>query len=93
MKNKIEDLRDHLFATLEALRDPDKPMEIERARAIADVAQVVVNSAKVEVDHMKLSNSSGSGFIPQAPRAPGLTAPEGVPQPRLVQGRAQSGSK
>ena len=49
MKNKMTDLRDHLFATLEALQDPDKPMEIERAKAIADVAKVLVDSAKVEV--------------------------------------------
>ena len=26
MKNKMTDLRDHLFETLEALKDPDKPM-------------------------------------------------------------------
>jgi len=49
MKNKIQDLRDHLFATLEQLRDEDKPMDLARAKAIADVAQVIVNSATVEV--------------------------------------------
>lgn len=47
-KNKIEDLRNHLFATLEALQDEDDPMEVERAKTIADVAQVIVNSAKIE---------------------------------------------
>lgn len=50
MKNRIEDLRNHLFATLEALQDADKPMDIERAKTIAGVAQVLINSAKVEVD-------------------------------------------
>lgn len=50
-KNKIEDLRNHLFEALEALKDPDKPMEVERAKAIADVARVIVDSAKVEVDY------------------------------------------
>ena len=49
MKNKIQDLRDHLFATLEALQDKDEPMDIDRARAVADVAKVIVDSAKVEV--------------------------------------------
>ena len=34
MKNKMTDLRNHLFATLEALQDTDNPMEIERAKAI-----------------------------------------------------------
>ena len=33
MKNKIDDLRNHLFATLEALQDEDNPMELERANA------------------------------------------------------------
>lgn len=36
MKNRMVDLRNHLFATLEALQDEDKPMELDRAKAIAD---------------------------------------------------------
>lgn len=66
MKNKIEDLRNHLFATLEALQDEDKPMEVERAKTIADVAQVIVNSAKIEVDFIRATGrSQGTGFIPE----------------------------
>lgn len=65
MKNKIDDLRNHLFAALEALADEDKPMEIERAKAISDVAQTIINSAKVEVDYMKqVGGRTVSGFIP-----------------------------
>ncbi len=65
-KNKIEDLRNHLFATLEALQDEEKPMEIERAKTIADVAQVIVNSAKIEVDFIRATGiSQGTGFIPE----------------------------
>ncbi|MEH6415907.1 hypothetical protein [Pseudomonas sp. CGJS7] len=65
MKNKIEDLRNHLFAVIEGLSDPDNPMEIERAIAIANVAQVLINSAKVEVEFMRVTDSvRGSGFIP-----------------------------
>lgn len=78
MKNKIEDLRNHLFATLEDLRDNDKPMDIERAKAIAQVGQVIVDSAKAENDFIKLTGSTGSGFIEKQdkPQLPG--------QPRLV---------
>lgn len=66
MRNKIEDLRNHLFATLEALQDEEKPMEIERAKSIADVAQVIVNSAKIEVDFIRATGrSAGTGFIPE----------------------------
>lgn len=65
MKNKIEDLRNHLFETLEALKDPDKPMEIDRARAVADVAKVIVDSARVEVDMIKATGAAtGTGFVP-----------------------------
>ena len=68
-KNKIDDLRDHLFATLEALRDDDKPMEIERARAVADVARTIIESAKVEVDMLKVTGGTRStGFIPEESR-------------------------
>lgn len=72
MKNKMEDLRNHLFAALEGLSDAEKPMELERARAIADVAQVVINSAKVEVEYLKLHDGRlpGTGFIPLAPTEP-----------------------
>jgi hypothetical protein len=52
VKNKMSDLRNHLFETLEALKDRDNPMEIERARAISDVAQTLINTAKVEVQFL-----------------------------------------
>lgn len=65
-KNKIDDLRNHLFETLEALKDDDKPMEIDRAKAIADVARVIVDSVKVEVDFIKATGTAKStGFLPE----------------------------
>lgn len=64
MKNKIEDLRNHLFVAIEGLLDPDRPMDIDRAKAVAEVAQVMINSAKVEVDMVKaLGAINGTGFI------------------------------
>jgi hypothetical protein len=66
-RDKIEDLRRHLFATIEDLRDPDNPMDIERAKAVMQVGQVLVNMAKVEVDFIKATGrSEGTGFIPEA---------------------------
>jgi hypothetical protein len=71
VKNKIEDLRNHLFATLEALQDEDAPMDLDRARAVSEVAQTLINSAKVEVDFIKHTGAiEGSGFIPYEPRRP-----------------------
>jgi len=64
-KNKIEDLRDHLFQTLEALRDKDNPMELARAREVANVAKVIVASAKVEVDFLRATGATRStDFLP-----------------------------
>jgi hypothetical protein len=57
MKNKMTDLRNHLFETLEALKDKDQPMEIERAKAVSHVAQVLINSAKVEIQFLEAINS------------------------------------
>lgn len=78
-QNKIEDLRNHLFAQLERLGDEslsDEAMqkEIERSKAISDVSQVVINSAKLEVDYMKhVGGRPATGFIPEEPpvRLPG----------------------
>lgn len=84
MKNKIEDLRNHLFVTIESLLDPEKPMELDRAKVVAEVAQTIINSAKVEVDFMKATDSvAGSGFIPNdtTPRRPHL--PSGGDKPSL----------
>lgn len=69
MKNKLSDLRDHLFATLEGLADEEKPMDIERARAVAEVAQTVINSAKLEIEVLKLYDGRmrGSDFVPVQP--------------------------
>jgi hypothetical protein len=64
MKNKIEDLRNHLFATIEGLLDEKEPLDLDRAKTVAEVAQVIVNSAKVEVDYMYKLGSRGTGFIP-----------------------------
>ena len=81
MKNKIEDLRNHLFSTLEALQDPEKPMDISRAKAIADVAQTIINSATVEVKMLQATGrKSGSGFFPSAAALPPPNTTDGEKQ-------------
>ncbi len=71
-KNKISDLRDHLFETIEALKDKDQPMDLARAKAISDVAQTIINVAKVEVDMVKAAGIEAptSGFFSLLPAAP-----------------------
>ena len=53
MAKTLDDLREHLFATLDALRDKEHPMEIERAKAISQLADTVIESAKAEVAYLK----------------------------------------
>lgn len=63
-KNKISDLRDHLFETLEALKDEQSPMEIDRALAVCTTAQTIINTAKLEVDMLKTTERiSTSSFF------------------------------
>lgn len=77
MRNKLPDLRDHLFVTIEQLLDEEHPMDVDRARAVADVAQQLIESAKVEVAFMRATGAGAdesSGFI-TAPSAPGTPVP------------------
>lgn len=71
MKNRIQDLRDHLFATLEALQDKEAPMDLARAKTIAEVAQTLINSAKVEVQFLEATGElTDTGFLRHEERPP-----------------------
>lgn len=78
MSNNITTVRQHLLDTLADLRNREQPMEVERARAVADVARVLVDSAKVEVDYLKVTNQGGSDFLAGEQAEPG-TAASGLP--------------
>lgn len=73
MNNDINELREHMFATLRGLRDGT--LDIDKAKAISGVGQVLIASAKVEVDFIKATGSDGSGFItaPEKQLPPGIT--------------------
>lgn len=86
MKNKIEDLRDHLFATLEGLRDKEAPMDIERAKAVSQVAQTIIESAKVECKYVELMGGKGIGFMGDT----ALPSSKPSERPRLANGKAHS---
>lgn len=77
MSNNIETLRAHLFATLADLTDKTKEPQLERARAIAEVASVIIQTAKVEVAFMQATGSDApSKFLAQPDDQPAL--PNGV---------------
>jgi len=80
MKNKIEDLRNHLFAQLERLGDDDLKgdaltQEVARANAIQGVAAQIISSARVEVTFLQQVGGKGTGFIPKT-FAPSAASPD-----------------
>lgn len=70
------DLRAHLMGTLASLRDRTNPMEPDRARAVAHVASVLIDTAKVEVDYLRLTNQDRADFL--APPATVTALPNGI---------------
>jgi hypothetical protein len=77
----VSDLREVLFSQLEALKDPEKDLhtEVARARAMSDIARTVLESAKVEADYMRASGAEiASSFIPTSDsnRLANTAAPE-----------------
>ena len=59
-RNKMSDLRDHIFVALERLNDEsiaqdEWQAEIQKSKQIAQLGSVLVNSAKVEVDYLTLT--------------------------------------
>jgi hypothetical protein len=63
MTTSINELREHLMGTLASLRDRENPMEPDRARAVASVASVLVDTARVEVDYIKATGQEESSFL------------------------------
>ncbi len=67
MKNKIDDLRNHLFETIEMLKDGDQRMDVAKARAVSDLAGRLIDTAKVEVEFLKAHDGMvPTGFMPEA---------------------------
>lgn len=65
----ITQVREQLLATLADLRNKETPMDVDRARAVAQVASVLVDTAKVEVDYIKATGGERSDFIEPASQA------------------------
>lgn len=61
----IDQVRQSLMDTLADLRNKEKPMDIERAKAIAQVASVLVDTAKVENEYLKITGQDSSRFLEQ----------------------------
>lgn len=62
--NTIEDLRRRLFETIDGVRAGTTT--VDQAKTISELSQVIVNSAKVEVEYLRAKDGR-SAFIPEAP--------------------------
>jgi hypothetical protein len=77
MSKTIDDLREHLFAAIQGVRDGS--VSIEQAKTISDLSQVIVNTAKVEVDFVRATERRESRFL-GAPEAAGQSPDHALPK-------------
>jgi hypothetical protein len=88
MSYGIEDLRRRLFETIDGVRNGT--VSLDQARQISDLSQVIVNSAKVEVDYVRATDAAArSKFLEQQPQPPAL--PDGVQENPATPGNAIAG--
>lgn len=75
----IDQVRTALLETLKDLRNKEQPMDIDRAKAVATVAAVLVDTARVENDYLKLTGQDRSNFLEtlsdDAPAVPRIDGP------------------
>jgi hypothetical protein len=77
MSHNMTELHDHLFDTLKGVKDGS--MDIDRAKAVALIADKLIAAAKVEVDYLNVvGNAKGTGLLPEPEKTPPKTIPAGI---------------
>lgn len=80
--NHIDSVRMHLLDQMQALRSANTPeklkAEVDRAKAISELAQVAVNTAKVEVDCLVATEQTSAPFLEAPPDEPYRIPPPAV---------------
>jgi hypothetical protein len=72
-RNKINDLRDHLFEMIERVKEA-KPSEVEseikKAKTISELSHQLIESAKIEVQYLDIAGQaiSENEFLKSAPK-------------------------
>jgi hypothetical protein len=64
MSKTIEDLREHLFAAIAGVKAGTTT--VEQAKTISELSHVIVNTAKVEIDYLRVTDCGESSFISTA---------------------------
>ncbi|WP_290906295.1 hypothetical protein [Aquabacterium sp.] len=74
--NHIRTVRRHLMDQMQALRGAKEPADMERelarGKGLSELAQVLVNTAKVEVDYLKVTGQPSTPFMKAPPDQPQL---------------------
>lgn len=79
-KKNIDDLRELLFSTIEGVKAGT--LDVDRAKVIGDLSQVMVNTAAVEVKYAQAIGQKGSNFLEKGEELPsGIT---GIRQHRMI---------
>lgn len=68
MSKTINDLREKLFATLDAVKSGS--MDLDKARAVNEIGRTIIETAKVEVDYLRAIGGGESSFIDSAAPPP-----------------------
>jgi hypothetical protein len=56
VKNKMQDVRNHIVAMMESLADPDvSDSVIQRAKATSELAHAFTNTVRVEIEARRLA--------------------------------------
>lgn len=77
MSKNISDLRAALFDTLEAVKAGT--MDLDKARAINEIGKTLIDSAKVEVEFLRVTEGDGSAFLgSEQEQTPRLTHSNGT---------------
>lgn len=90
--NHISTVRRHLLDQMRALRQASTPEDVEReisrSKGVSDLAQAVVNTAKVEVDYLKATGQTSTPFLevpPDQPYLPDASGKQGAGQHAVQQ--------
>lgn len=83
-KDDITELRGLLFASIREVKAGT--LAVDRAEKVSELASVLIDTGKLEVAFLQtVGREVATGFLPEQKPVPGM--------PRLVQGKAMSGSE
>ena len=61
MINNTDDLRKILSEVITGVRDGT--IDLDKAKAINELSRTIIDTARVEIDHMKVTGDGSSGFL------------------------------